>query len=125
MPHKPGRKSSRPSSTSPQILSGRLPVVLRALASRKRLPCCVRRSRTEVTATINQTSSANGSSGMGMLPFMDVSAYKVALDFVESRPNEIARQRKLFFNAAPQVFQLRHQGLDRFGFVGNTALHDP
>ena len=42
----------------------------RALASRKGLPCWVRRSRTAVIATISQTSSENGSSGMGMLPFI-------------------------------------------------------
>src|ERR1700716_257758 len=76
MPHKPGFRSSRPSRTSAQIFSARLPVALRALASRKGLPCCVRRSRTDVTATINQTSSENGSSGMGMLPFICQPAIK-------------------------------------------------
>src|SRR5215216_6720579 len=45
-----------------------LPVALRAEASQKRRPCCVRRSRTEVTSTTSQRSSPCGISGMGILP---------------------------------------------------------
>src|SRR5881397_347601 len=71
--------SSRPSKMSAQIFREMLPVVFRARTSRNGFPCWVRRSRTEVTANINHTSSANGSSGMGILPFMTYQGFEVEL----------------------------------------------
>src|SRR6185369_14056414 len=68
MPHKPGLSPFCVSRISPQILSARVPLALRAEASQNTRPCCVRRSRTEVTRTISQRSSPYGISGMGMLP---------------------------------------------------------
>src|SRR5947199_7746373 len=92
-----------------------LPVALRALASRNGFPCCVRRSRTEVTATINHTSSLNGSSGMGILPFMNYRsnrngkrsplAHKLRTDFIKSRPDKISRSGKNLFEAATQLLE--------------------
>ena len=104
-PHKPGRRSSRPSSTSPQIFNSRLPVALRALASRNGFPCCVRRSRTEVTATINHTSSANGSSGMGILPFIFQLTDKFGDELVETRPNKFVHSRESRLQRSPQLIQ--------------------
>src|SRR5688500_15613891 len=68
MPQRPALISFCESSVSPQIFSERLPVALRAVASQNKRPCCVRRSRTEVTSTINHTSSPWGISGKGTIP---------------------------------------------------------
>src|SRR6185437_1178621 len=55
----------------------------------------------------------------------DYSAGEFGDHFVETGTDEIARQWQRLFNAAPQVFQARHQGRNRVGFVRNTTLHDP
>src|SRR5678815_4040307 len=68
MPQRPGLSSFWESRVSPQNLSAIVPLALRAEASQKRRPCCVRRWRTEVTRTISHSSSPRGISGMGMLP---------------------------------------------------------
>src|ERR1044072_4229119 len=81
-----------------------VPVALRAEASQKRRPPCVRRSRTEVTSTISQRSSPWGISGMGMLPriqFLDLRIHAARQHqgdhfvIAHERPERVLERRRL------------------------------
>src|SRR5438270_5143974 len=104
-----------------------LPVAFRALTSRNGLPCWVRRSRTEVTATISHTSSDNGSSGMGILPFMfrKLLVSEFGNYLIKSGPDKITRQRKGLSNSISQGFERSQHRRNRILLVWNAVLDYP
>src|SRR6185369_1080965 len=113
MPHKPGLSPFCVSSISPQILSWMVPLALRAEASQKTRPCCVRRSRTEVTRTMSQRSSPYGISEMGILP-------RNLFDLGTDAPGKHQRDHFVVSHERPERI------LERGGFVLlNQEMREP